>query len=88
MAPAPTPGRPSARTRRFGQLLIAGALAAAALALPACGGDEAARPATPGGNVDPGASGAVGGPVNRAKDVAGRSETRDATIETAVPTAP
>lgn len=63
---------------------MAGALAAAALALPACGGGESpAAPSTPGGNVDPAASSGVGGAVNKAKDTAGAVEQRDATLSTA-----
>jgi hypothetical protein len=67
-------------SRRFGRLVLAGALGAAALALPACGGDPAA-PAEPGGNVDPAASSGVGGAVNKAKDTAGAVENRDAAVD-------
>jgi hypothetical protein len=75
------------RSRRYGRVVVAGALAAAALALPACGGtgagDSPAAPSTPGGNVDPAAQSGVGGVINKAKDTAGNVEQHDATLSTA-----
>jgi hypothetical protein len=71
----------SRRLGRFGRLVVAGSLAAAALALPACGGEGAPAPAEPGGNVDPAASSGVGGVVNKAKDTAGEVEARDEAID-------
>jgi hypothetical protein len=75
------------RSRRYGRVVVAGALAAASLALPACGGtgsgDAPAAPSSPGGNVDPAASSGVGGAINRAKDTAGAVEQHDATLSTA-----
>ena len=71
----------SRRLGRYGRLVVAGSLAAAALALPACGGEEGSAPAEPGGNVDPAASSGVGGVVNKAKDTAGEVEARDEAID-------
>jgi hypothetical protein len=74
------------RSRRYGRLVVAGALAAASLALPACGGSGSGAPATPaspGGNVDPAAQSGVGGVINKAKDTAGNVEQHDATLSTA-----
>jgi hypothetical protein len=79
MTPASEPW--SRRLHRFGRLVVAGSLAAAALALPACGGDEAVSPVEPGGNVDPAASSGVGGVINKAKDTAGEVEARDEAVE-------
>lgn len=79
MTAAPEPW--SRRLHRFGRLVVAGSLAAAALSLPACGGEEGSAPAEPGGNVDPAASTGVGGVVNKAKDTAGDVEARDDAIE-------
>ena len=68
--------------RRVGRLVVAGALAGASLALPACGGDPepAAPPASPGAAVDPGATSGVGGVINKAKGTAAEVESRDATV--------
>ena len=67
---------PSTRTRRFARLVLSGALAAAALALPACGGD------------DPGATSGVGGVIDKAKATASDAESRDATLDTGATTTP
>ena len=75
------PGPRCHRLHRFGRLVLAGSLAAAALALPACGGDDGASPTEPGGNVDPAASSGVGGVINKAKDTAGEVEARDDAVE-------
>ena len=79
MATVPEPW--SRRLGRYGRLVVAGSLAAAALALPACGGEEGSVPAEPGGNVDPAASSGVGGVINQAKDTAGEVEARDDAVE-------
>ena len=83
----------STRVRRYARLVLSGALAAAALALPACGGDEApssepTSPAAPGAAVDPGASSGVGGVINKAKATASDAETHNATLDTAATTTP
>ena len=78
-----TLGNPSPRSSGLWRLVLAGALAGAALALPACG-DSPEPPAEPGGNVDPGATGGVGGVINRTKDVADDVESRDASIDASV----
>ena len=82
MAIAPEPW-----SRRFGRLVLAGALAGAALALPACGGDDAgsAPPDEPGGNVDANPSTGVGGVIDKAKDTADSAEQRNDRVDSTQP---
>ena len=75
-----------APTSRSSSVVLWLALALAVVGGGACGGgggDDApeAPPAAPAANVDPKAGGVVGGPINRAKDVAGDAESRDARLE-------
>jgi hypothetical protein len=63
-------------------------VAASALLGGACGGGDSSgtssTPTTtpaPGANVDPNATGYIGGSVNRAKTVAANAESRDAQVE-------
>ena len=78
------------RSRRFGRLVVAGALAAAALALPACGDDDAGSGGAsgPGGDVDPGARSGVGGVINNAKTTADGVEQRDAALDPSTTVSP
>ena len=74
----------STSVRRGAAIVVA--VASIAL-LGACGGGSGSdggstpAPASPGANVDPNAHGVVGGPINRAKDVAEDAESRDAQVE-------
>jgi hypothetical protein len=74
----------SERRRHAGRLVLAGLLSAAALATPACGGGgSSAPPSAPGGNVDPAATGGVGGVINKAKNTADAQEQHDRDVANA-----
>ena len=77
----PTPWGMSAAPPRRCTLVLVAALAAAALGGCGAGADGGQSPSAPAGAVDPSADGAVIGPVNGARDVAGDQERRDAQVE-------
>jgi hypothetical protein len=82
-------GRGAGRGQRARRLAAAALACAALVGVGACGGggggggggaSTAETPAAPGANVDPNATGVVGGSINRAKAVASDAESRDAQL--------
>jgi hypothetical protein len=79
------PARSAAVRPRLRPAVASMALVAVALVAGACGGggggESETPPAAPGANVDPNATGVVGGSINKAKAVAEDSADRDAQME-------